>query len=111
MGFRFRQVINLVPGVKLNISKSGVGMRGAWLNFGRRGLRGTVGLPGTGLSYDKVLWKPGSKIQEEKPGQGTIEWLVQDQLDAVSEPRSAWPGMLAIIGCFLIGLVIVGLFL
>lgn len=28
-----------------------VGRRGAWLTFGPRGTRTTVGMPGTGLSY------------------------------------------------------------
>jgi len=55
MGFRFRRRIRLLPGVRINLSKSGVstsiGGRGAWLTFGRRGTRATVGLPGTGLSY------------------------------------------------------------
>ncbi len=55
MGFRFQRRVRLLPGVRINLSKSGVstsiGGRGAWLTFGRRGTRATVGLPGTGLSY------------------------------------------------------------
>ncbi len=55
MGFRFQRRIRLLPGVRINLSKSGVstsiGGRGAWLTVGRRGTRATVGLPGTGLSY------------------------------------------------------------
>jgi hypothetical protein len=57
MGFRFRKTINILPGVRLNVSKSGVstsvGRPGATVNFGRRGTRATVGLPGTGVSYSE----------------------------------------------------------
>ena len=59
MGLRFRKSISLFPGVKLNISKSGVGVsagvpgiRGSINSSGR--LTGTVGIPGTGVSYQKT---------------------------------------------------------
>ncbi|MDO4896145.1 MAG: DUF4236 domain-containing protein [Moraxella sp.] len=56
MGFRFRKSIKIMPGVRINVSKNGissisVGKRGATANFGKKGMRGTVGIPGTGLSY------------------------------------------------------------
>ncbi len=55
MGFRFSRRIKLIPGVRLNISKSGVstsiGGRGATVNISKRGVRSTIGIPGTGLSY------------------------------------------------------------
>jgi hypothetical protein len=56
MGFlRFRRSIRIGPGLRVNLSKSGVstsvGRRGAWFTLGPRGTRSTVGLPGTGLSY------------------------------------------------------------
>lgn len=57
MGFRFQKTIALIPGVRLNISKSGLslslGGKGLTLNLGRKGARGTVGLPGSGMSYSK----------------------------------------------------------
>ena len=59
MGFRFHRSIRLLPGIRLNLSKSGVstsiGTRGAWLTFGKRGTRATVGVPGTGISYTQTL--------------------------------------------------------
>jgi len=60
MGFRFRRSFKIVPGVRLNVSKSGlsasIGRPGATLNVGgKRGARVTVGLPGTGLSYSEQL--------------------------------------------------------
>lgn len=55
MGFRFRKTVRLGRLVRLNFSGSGVslglGPRGANVNLSRRGVRQTVGLPGTGLSY------------------------------------------------------------
>ena len=65
MGLRFRKTISVLPGVRLNISKSGVsasiGTKGATLNIGRKGARGTVALPGTGLSYSEKLPLPGDR--------------------------------------------------
>jgi len=58
MGFRFRRSIRILPGIRLNVSKSGVstsvGVRGAHVTLGHGKVRETVGLPGTGLSYTHV---------------------------------------------------------
>ena len=65
MGFRFRKTIKLFPGIKLNLSKSGIstsiGVPGATINIGKRGTRGTVDIPGTGVSYSENLSKPTHK--------------------------------------------------
>jgi len=54
-GFRFRKTITILPGVKINLSKSGVstsvGGRGASVNIGHGKKMVNVGIPGTGLSY------------------------------------------------------------
>ena len=60
MGFRFRKSIKLFPGVRLNLSKSGVstsiGPRGATVNIKPgRDAKLTVGVPGTGVSYSESL--------------------------------------------------------
>lgn len=59
MGLRFRRSVRLLPGVRVNLSKSGaslsLGRRGAWFTIGPRGTRATVGLPGTGISYTTNL--------------------------------------------------------
>ena len=65
MGLRYRKQITIFPGVKLNISKSGlslsVGKKGAHVTAGTSGRKSvSVGLPGTGLSYTKSIGK-GSK--------------------------------------------------
>ena len=61
MGLRYRKSIKVLPGVKLNISKSGistsVGKPGSTLNLSKRGVRTTVGIPGTGLSYSRTIGK------------------------------------------------------
>ncbi|WP_342661335.1 hypothetical protein Rruber_05092 (plasmid) [Rhodococcus ruber] len=60
MGFRFSKSIQLVPGVRLNLSRSGVGY-----SVGGKGMRitqhangrisRTVSVPGTGLSHQQTL--------------------------------------------------------
>jgi len=56
MGWRFRKSIKILPGVRLNIGKRGVtsasvGPKGFTSNISDKGVRNTVGVPGTGLSY------------------------------------------------------------
>lgn len=49
MGFRFQRRIKIIPGVTLNVGK-----RGAHITFGQNGVRTTVGIPGTGISYTSL---------------------------------------------------------
>lgn len=55
MGLRFWRRVRIIPGLRVNLSKSGaslsIGRRGAWYTIGPRGRRVTVGLPGTGLFW------------------------------------------------------------
>jgi hypothetical protein len=55
MGFRFRSRLQIIPGVSLNLGKTGAslsfGVRGAHVTLGPKGTRTTVGLPGTGMSW------------------------------------------------------------
>lgn len=57
MGWRFRRSIRIAPGVRINVSGSGIstslGGRGATVNIGRSGMRATVGIPGTGISFSQ----------------------------------------------------------
>lgn len=59
MGFRFQKRISILPGVRINLSKSGasasLGPRGADVNIGRDGVTANAGIPGTGLSYRQKL--------------------------------------------------------
>jgi hypothetical protein len=53
--FRFRKTFSILPGVRINLSKTGVsssiGGHGATVNVGKNGPMVTLGIPGTGLSY------------------------------------------------------------
>jgi Protein of unknown function (DUF4236) len=67
VSLRFFRRIRLVPGVRINLSKSrpsvSVGRPGMWLTVGgKRGTRTTVGLPGTGL-----FWTQASGPQAHAP--------------------------------------------
>src|ERR1700744_6062492 len=63
MGFRFQNRISILPGVRINLSKSGasasLGPRGADVNIGRDGVTTNAGIPGTGLSYRQKVGKGG----------------------------------------------------
>lgn len=79
MATRFRKSVKIAPGVRLNVSKSGIstsiGRRGATVNLSKRGTRITTGIPGTGLSTSK-LYKATPK-QPQKSRQYTKgEWAV-----------------------------------
>ena len=56
---RFQRRIKILPGMTLNIGKTGVsasaGPQGAKVTVGKTGLRTTVGLPGTGISHTKLV--------------------------------------------------------
>lgn len=59
-GLRFRKTFTILPGVKINLSKTGVstslGGHGATVNVGTSGRRMvTLNIPGTGLSYQLPL--------------------------------------------------------
>jgi hypothetical protein len=66
MGLRFHRIFNVLPGVRVNLSKSGlstsVGPRGADVNIGRQGVTTNASLPGTGLSYRSKMGSKSSKI-------------------------------------------------
>ena len=69
MGFRFQKRLRILPGVRLNLSKSGIstsfGAKGLTINLRNDNVKTTVGVPGTGLSYSATT----------KP-RGSLPWLV-----------------------------------
>ncbi|WP_411868827.1 DUF4236 domain-containing protein [Vulcanococcus limneticus] len=67
MGFRFRKTIRIAPGVRLNLSKSGIStsIGGGGLTVNSRG-RVTASLPGTGLSVSQTI-RPGSAGSRPAP--------------------------------------------
>ena len=91
MGWRLYRRLKILPGVRVNLSRSGVstsiGGRGAWLTFGRRGTRATIGAPGTGPSYSTTLSMhnqvhgegagaaQGSAVESSPTGRAWRGWL------------------------------------
>lgn len=71
MGLRVRKNFKLIPGVKLNLSKSGgsfsFGGKGFTVNVGKNGTRETIGLPGSGISYSKY---------QKRGGASSVLWTV-----------------------------------
>lgn len=67
MGLYWRKSTKILPGVRINWSKSGpsisVGSRGAKMNFGKRGTYVSGGIPGTGLYYRQKI---GGKKQNQQ---------------------------------------------
>ena len=78
MGLRFRKRIKILPGITLNLSKSGVstsiGKKGLTVNVGHGKTRTTVGIPGTGMSYSTTRDASGSS--EGKSGSNLFGLLL-----------------------------------
>ncbi len=59
MGVRFRKSVKILPGVRINLTKSGIsttiGPRGASVNISKRGTYLNTGIPGTGLHAREKL--------------------------------------------------------
>lgn len=66
MGFRFRKSFKIAPGVRVNVGKKSIGIsagvKGARVSVNSSGRKTTtVGIPGTGLSYQKTEKIGGAK--------------------------------------------------
>ena len=66
MGFRFRKSFKIAPGVRVNVGKKSIGIsagvKGARVSVNSSGRKTTtVGIPGTGLSYQKTEKICGAK--------------------------------------------------
>lgn len=71
MAWSFRKRVKVLPGLWLNFSKSGIsttiGAKGANMNLGKRGVYGTVGIPGTGLyKREKISGNDKKHAQKTK---------------------------------------------
>ncbi len=59
MGFRFTRRVSIIPGLRVNLSRSGaslsIGHRGAWYTVGPRGRRVSLGVPGTGVYWTEKV--------------------------------------------------------
>lgn len=90
MSFRFRRTFRIAPGLRLNLSKSGVsasvGRRGLWFTVGPRGTRETIGIPGTGLSYTEQ-----QRIGDTSPAP-VAAVMRADELGYPPEPPASFAG-------------------
>jgi|SRR5665213_150202 len=70
MGFRFRKYFGVLPGVRVNLGKKrvsvSIGGRGLTANISKDGIRKTVSVPGTGLSYSSYQKHPETKESENE---------------------------------------------
>jgi hypothetical protein len=64
-GLRFQKRLTILPGLRINLSKSGVSAslcpRGADVNIGKDGVTANAGIPGTGISYRQKVSAGGGK--------------------------------------------------
>ncbi|MGE5528600.1 MAG: DUF4236 domain-containing protein [Patescibacteria group bacterium] len=89
--FRFRRSIRIAKGVRINLSKSGIGLsaggRGFCVGVGPRGAYTSMGIPGTGLYSINYLGKDTGRsrtvgVSGGAPGAGQI-----------SRCRRSWPAI------------------
>ena len=77
MPIRFRKSFKILPWFKVNVSKSGisetVGSKGFHLTFNKRGVRQSVGLPGTGLSESSYIVQNEHKAEHAQPSQPVVD--------------------------------------
>lgn len=99
MGLRFSKRIKVAPGIRLNVSKSGVstsfGPRGASVTVGKRGVRANVGIPGTGISYSEQLVSRNKRPQRlayESVNNNTVPDAIENQQEV--EKYNAYINML-----------------
>lgn len=98
MGFRFQRSAKLLPGVRLNFSKSGIGasfgVKGARYSISPTGRRtASVGIPGTGMSWRSSAGaaRLGATMGSDSSYEGRV-----------TQPKG--------VGCFSIGFAVLGTF-
>src|SRR5512138_386052 len=122
MPIRFRKSFTPFPGVRVNVSKGGtsitVGKKGYHLNFSKRGVRQTVGLPGSGISETSYILKNEEKSEAKKSTESESKKSEHEADEVVEEPKQhttrphrtpAWLLLLALVviyfGAVLLGLI------
>ncbi|TVP76675.1 MAG: DUF4236 domain-containing protein [Gemmatimonadales bacterium] len=92
MGWRFRRRIRILPGIRLNLSKTGPGLslggRGGSVSVGPSGPHMHAGLPGTGLHYRKKVRLPGQGNRRGGPA-GSRVAAGDPGAASASPPRTA----------------------
>jgi hypothetical protein len=95
MPLRFRRTVKIAPGVKLNLSKSGVsttvGTKNIHFNFGKRGVKRTVSIPGTGISEVDYIKKNETEEQKEKAKERREERLEEKREEKAARAEEVAP--------------------
>ena len=109
MGFRFRKSINLGGGVRVNLSKKGVGY-----SFGTKGARvtkmangkhrTTVGIPNTGLSY--ISESKSKRNRCNKSNVNANVYVSDDEMKKVGYKILAWFCRICFIPMIILGLLV-----
>ena len=94
MGFRFRKSFKIAPGVRVNVGKKSIGIsagvKGARVSVNSSGRKTTtVGIPGTGLSYQKTE-KIGGHAATDKHDQTAPEYTPTVDLPSI-DPQPPRP--------------------
>jgi hypothetical protein len=81
VGWRFRKSVKILPGVRLNFGKGGLtstSIGGRWLktNVSGRGVKHTVGVPGTGVSYQTDRGDAGPRERPSASPSGSSTLLI-----------------------------------
>jgi tetratricopeptide (TPR) repeat protein len=82
MSLRFRRSLKIAPGLRLIVSKKGLGLnlgsRGAHLTVNTQGqVTRSIGIPGTGLSdIERVNLRKKTKSKSSKSDEGNVEELI-----------------------------------
>lgn len=91
MGFRFRKSVKIAPGVRMNVSKSGVGfsagVKGARVSTGPRGTHLTTSIPGTGISYQTKLSKKKKRSSSTRYQTLAQQQKEQDKLAEIEQNK------------------------
>ena len=99
MALRFRRTMKIAPGVRLNLTKTGVsarvGPRGAGVTVGTSGTTVSAGIPGSGLHVSQKL-KGRANSNNSSSDQPTTE----NKLGFMG-----WLGALVILGLLILGIV------
>lgn len=96
MSWRFRQSFKIIPGLKLNLSRSGlsasIGGAPFTVNVGPRGVYGTASIPGTGIQFRQRL-SDDSRHGERRDEFADLPPVIPPQIDSglstLKEIRSA----------------------
>jgi len=92
MSWRFRKTFKVFPGLRLNLSSSGlsatVGASPLSVNFGPKGVFANVGIPGTGFSFRERLDTPLERVPNTPGNSKRNTEKIDRSIPATREVRS-----------------------